>query len=170
MDVTVRPGMDGQYRLEIGGFVMRCAIGRNGVGARKREGDGCTPLGRWPLRHACYRADKMPAPATRLPLQPTQPEDGWCDAPGDPSYNRPVTLPYAASHEEMWRPDELYDVVVVIGYNDDPVEPGLGSAIFLHICRSDYAGTAGCVAVPLEDMMTLLPLLGPDSHIVIREA
>lgn len=169
MDLTVRPGPGGTYLLETDGFAMRCAIGRGGMRCDKREGDGATPIGRWPLREVLYRPDRMPAPETRLPVRALAPEDGWCDAPSDPRYNQPVLRPYPASHEEMWRQDGLYDVVVVIGYNDDPVEPPLGSAIFLHICRSDYEPTEGCVAVPLEEMVKLLPLLATDTHIVVSD-
>lgn len=94
----------------------------------------------------------MTPPETALKLTALAENDGWCDAPDDPNYNRPVKLPYAAS-QEMWRDDGLYDVVVVIGYNDDPVVAGKGSAIFLHICRADYGPTAGCVAIPLAEML-----------------
>lgn len=169
MILTVRPWTGGGFVLETSGFAMRCAIGRGGMIAKKREGDGGTPVGRWLLREAFYRPDRMPAPATRLKLRPLGPADGWCDAPGDPNYNRFVRLPYAASHEELWREDGIYDVIVVIGYNDDPPVAGLGSAIFLHISRADYSPTAGCVAVQMEDMMKLLALVGPETVIVLGE-
>lgn len=170
MDLIVRPWAEGGHILEADGFAMRCAVGRAGLSAAKREGDGATPVGRWALREGFYRPDKMPAPETRLRMSALRPGDGWCDAPGDPNYNRPVRLPYPASHEEMWRKDDLYDVVIVMGYNDAPPVDGLGSAIFLHIARSDYAGTAGCVAVTLDDMMKLLALIGPETHIDVRTA
>ena len=96
------------------------------------------------------------------------PSDGWVDEPSDANYNRPVSLPYPASAEQMWREDELYDALVVIGYNMEPVVPGAGSAIFLHIATPDFAPTAGCVAVKREILLGLLPLLGPGSQIVIN--
>ncbi|BCW87092.1 hypothetical protein sos41_02180 [Alphaproteobacteria bacterium SO-S41] len=170
MDLTVRPWAEGGFILEANGFAMRCAVGRTGLTADKHEGDGGTPIGRWALREGFYRPDKMPAPQTRLPMQALKPSDGWCDAPGDPNYNKPVQLPYRASHEELWRKDDIYDVIVVMGYNDDPPTDGRGSAIFLHISRSDYSPTAGCVAVPLEEMMKLLALVGPETHIVVSAA
>lgn len=170
MQWTVRAWPEGGHILEVDGFAMRCAIGRGGVKSDKREGDGATPVGRWPLREAFYRPDRMPQPETRLKMTALDPADGWCDAPGDPNYNRPVRLPYPASHEELWRADAIYDVIVVIGYNDDPPVSGKGSAIFLHLSRSDYSPTAGCVAVQLEDMMKLLALAGPETEIVIESA
>lgn len=170
MDLIVRPWPDGGHVLEAEGFAMRCAIGRGGLIADKREGDGGTPIGRWPLREVFYRPDRLPAPQTRLPIRALDPSDGWCDAPQDPSYNRRVRLPFAASHENLWRDDSVYDVIVVIGYNDDPVVAGKGSAIFLHLSRSDYEATAGCVAVALDDMMKLLAVIAPETHIIVQES
>ena len=145
------------------GRVLRAAFGRSGVIAAeyKREGDGATPLGLWPLRRVWWRADRLPEPPrTGLPLRVIAPEDGWCDAPDDPAYNRPVRLPHPASAEEMWRADGLYDVVVELGHNDDPPVPGMGSAIFLHVARPDFGPTQGCVALALPDLLDLLRGLG----------
>jgi len=152
---------DGSFDLD--GRLTRCALGPVGVvGAEhKQEGDGATPVGRWPLRRLLYRPDKGAAPLTRLPVQPVAREDGWCDAASDPAYNRPVTLPYPASTERLWRDDDLYDLVVVLGFNDDPVLPGRGSAIFLHVARDGYAPTEGCVALSRSDLEQLLSLAQP---------
>jgi L,D-peptidoglycan transpeptidase YkuD (ErfK/YbiS/YcfS/YnhG family) len=156
--------------LQFGGLHFRCALGRGGAlpEAEKREGDGATPLGRYPLRQIFYRPDRMAAPQTRLPLQALTPQDGWCDDPHDPAYNRFVALPYAASHEKLWREDAVYDVIVVLGHNDDPPVPGLGSAIFMHVARPDYSGTEGCVALALPDLLALLAVLRPNTQIDLR--
>lgn len=156
--------------LSFGGLQFRCALGKGGVRpeAEKREGDGATPLGRYPLRRVFYRADRLAAPQTGLPRQALTPQDGWCDDPLDPAYNRLVTLPYAASHEKLWREDPVYDVIVVLGHNDDPPVPGLGSAIFLHVARPDYSGTEGCVALALPDLLALLAVLRPATQIEMR--
>jgi L,D-peptidoglycan transpeptidase YkuD (ErfK/YbiS/YcfS/YnhG family) len=134
----------------------RCALGPAGIRADKREGDGATPAGRFPLRRVLWRADRLPRPETMLPLTPLAPTDGWCDDPADAAYNRPVRLPYAASAESLWRADALYDVVVIIGHNDDPPRAGLGSAIFLHVAQPDYAPTRGCVALARADLLEML--------------
>lgn len=134
----------------------RCALGRGGVRIDKREGDGATPAGRFSLRRVLYRADRLPAPATALPVAPLAPTDGWCDDPADPLYNRPVQLPYTARHERLWRADGLYDIIVVVGHNDAPVVPGLGSAIFMHLASADYRPTHGCVALALPDLWGIL--------------
>ena len=143
------------------------AVGRAGVKVDKHEGDGATPAGTYPLLSILYRQDRMVAPLSRLSVKPLAPTDGWVDDPRDANYNRPVSLPYPASAERMWREDELYDALVVIGYNMEPVVPGAGSAIFVHIATRDFAPTAGCVAVKRDVLLGLLPLLSPGSQIAI---
>lgn len=155
--------------LAMGVREVRCALGPAGVVAasHKREGDGATPLGIWPIREVLYRPDRGGPPATALPLRALAEHDGWCDAPDDPAYNRPVTLPYPASAEALWREDEVYDLIVVLGHNDDPPVPGLGSAIFLHIARPDYPPTQGCVALARNDLEGLLAMAVPGDALAI---
>lgn len=150
-----------------GGRRMRCALGRAGVSRAKREGDGATPVGAFALRRLFYRPDREPRPPTILPCQPIAPSDGWCDAPDAPAYNRLVALPYPASAENLWRDDRLYDLIVVLGHNDEPAIPGQGSAIFLHLAAPDFAPTAGCVALGREDLLTVLREAGPDTRVVV---
>ncbi len=160
---------DGRATARWGELAWPCAVGRGAVGAKQGEGDGVTPVGRWPMRRVLYRADRLAAPATGLPCAAIAPDDGWCDDPADPAYNRPVRLPYPASHEKMTRADHLYDVVVVLGHNDDPVVPGAGSAIFLHVARGDYRPTEGCVALALPDLLTVLRDATPESAVEVRQ-
>lgn len=155
--------------LTIGGAEIPCALGRSGISRTKREGDGVTPAGQWPLRRILYRADRIGQLGCHLPAIPISPDQGWCDAPGDPAYNRQVDLPYPASAEELWRDDPLYDIVVVLGYNDDPVIPEKGSAIFFHIARDGYLPTEGCVAITLADMRAVLEQCGRDTLMEIIE-
>ena len=143
-------------RLELRGRIWRCALGRGGVRALKEEGDGATPAGRLALRRVLYRADRVKLPLAAVPREPVDARDGWCDDPGHPDYNRQVRLPHPARHEELWRRDELYDVVGVLGWNDAPVVRGRGSAIFLHVARADWAPTEGCVALALPDLLAVL--------------
>ena len=160
---------DGRFDLD--GRWTRCALGPAGdnAGAAKREGDGKTPLGDWPIRRLLYRPDRGGAPATAIPAQALAPDDGWCDAPNDSAYNRQVKLPYPASAERLWRDDGLYDVIVVLGHNDDPVVPGAGSAIFLHLARPDFSATQGCVALARADLEALLARARPGDVLAIRE-
>ncbi len=145
----------------------RCALGRGGVRRDKREGDGATPAGRFPILAVRYRPDRVREPATRLPVKALTPADGWCDDPSDVAYNRPVTLPYPARCEALWRDDALYDRLCLIGHNTVPVVPGHGSAIFIHQATPDYAPTEGCVALAPDDLARLLADLAPPAWICI---
>lgn len=166
MDIEVFP--DG--RVTCAGRTYPVSLGRAGMVLDKREGDGGTPVGRWPLRFVLYRADRLAPPPGPLPVRAIRPEDGWCDAPADPAYNRLIAKPFAASHEDLWRDDHLYDLVVVVGHNDDPPVPGLGSAIFIHLRRDDHGPTAGCVALARDDLLDLLGRLTADSRLVVHAA
>ena len=135
---------------------MRAVIGRNGISPAKREGDLCTPIGTFTLRAVYYRADRVARPRTVLPVIPLAPTDGWCDDPASADYNRHVNLPCPARHELLWREDHVYDLVVIVGYNDAPARPGAGSAIFMHLQRPDGSPTEGCVALTEQDLRTVL--------------
>ncbi|HLW27383.1 MAG TPA: L,D-transpeptidase family protein [Kiloniellales bacterium] len=168
MDLLVYPHEEG-WCAEIAGERFPCAIGRGGIRSAedKREGDGATPLGRWPLRSLLYRPDRGAPPRTALPTTPISPEDGWCDDPASDAYNRPVRLPFAPSHEKMWREDGLYDLVVVLSHNDSPPRPGMGSAIFLHCASEDLKPTEGCVALRRPDLERVLGLFEPEDAVVV---
>ena len=160
--------VDGATRqLMCDGFVTRCALGYGGVTYSKAEGDGATPMGIFPLRRILYRADRIERPTSELPIAEIKPTDGWCDDPNSPDYNTAVTLPHPARHEQLWRADRLYDLLVVIGYNDAPPVKGLGSAIFLHIAAVGYAPTEGCIALAPQDLMDIVTQLTPQSKIRI---
>ena len=145
----------------------RAVCGKAGVTIDKREGDHASPAGTYPLLYGFFRLDRVGWPQTDLPLTPLQPDFGWVDDPADRNYNRLVALPYAASHEAMWRADGLYNIVIVIGYNAEPIVPGKGSAIFLHCASPEFTGTEGCIAVARDVLVPLLGLLGPGSRITI---
>src|SRR4051812_43073792 len=156
--------------FDLGDRKVRCALGEAGVkpAAEKREGDQASPIGVWPIRRLLYRPDKGPAPVSAIPAQPLSENDGWCETPDHADYNRQVKLPHPVSHERMWRDDDLYDRVVVLGHNDDPVVPGLGSAIFLHLARAGYSPTQGCVALARRDLEDLLSIAKPGDAVEIR--
>lgn len=167
--ITVRQQGPERHRgtLSAGETTMPCALGRSGITRSKREGDGATPAGTWPLRKVLYRPDRLQRPHTALAAHPLSPSDGWCDAPDDPSYNRPVQVPYGASAEALWREDALYDIVVVLGFNDNPPRAGLGSAIFFHLATPEFGPTEGCVAIACDEMIRLLAACGPATRFEI---
>lgn len=167
MDLIVTPAGQG-WQAAYGASVWPAAVGRSGIAVKLAEGDGISPIGCWPIRRVLYRADRLDRPQTCFETATIAPDDGWCDAPDHPDYNRPVKLPFTASHEEMWRADNLYDIVVVLGQNDDPVVPGAGSAVFLHIAREGFTPTAGCAALTREALLEFLALATPDTRLCFQ--
>jgi L,D-peptidoglycan transpeptidase YkuD (ErfK/YbiS/YcfS/YnhG family) len=152
----------------VGPLAFACALGRAGCLARKREGDGATPVGQWQLRRVLYRADRTPRPRTALPVRAIRRDDGWCDAGTDRNYNRPVRHPYPASAERLWRIDQLYDVIVLLGYNDAPRRRGRGSAIFMHVARPGLEPTEGCIALARPHLLRLIERVGPQTSVAVR--
>ena len=136
-----------------------CRIGRGGFvdQANGREGDEKTPLGQFVFRFGLYRADRLPRPPSALTFRPIRPDDGWCDDPQSPAYNRYIRTPFTGSYEPLWRDDGAYDIVLVMSHNDSPPEPGLGSAVFWHIAQPDDRETLGCIALTPDTMVRLLP-------------
>lgn len=139
-----------------GGLRFRAAIGRGGRTTEKHEGDGATPVGLLKLQRVLYRAGHVRPPVCAVPVEPIAPNDGWCDDPADPLYNRRVQTPYFGRHEALWRSDPLYDIIGVLDWNMHPIIAHHGSAIFLHVATSDYEPTAGCIALSLADLTTCL--------------
>lgn len=158
--------------LALNGVNYPCALGRSGIisNAQKQEGDGATPAGTWMLRRLLYRGDKMARPKTDLPTDVISKTDGWCDAPDDENYNSQIMLPYDASAEALWRDDDLYNLIVVLGHNDDPVIAGKGSAVFFHVAKNkdtEFAPTEGCVALPEATLKALLESCSTDTRMEI---
>ena len=138
------------------GLRLRAALGRSGISTQKHEGDGATPAGLLRLVRVLYRADRLKPPVCTVPVEPIGPQDGWCDDVDDAAYNKPVRLPFPASHEALWRADHVYDVIGVLNWNLAPILKERGSAIFFHVATPDYAPTAGCVALSLPDVLAAL--------------
>ena len=169
MDLIVRQGEDG-WSASWGDARFRCAIGRNGAvsALAKREGDGGTPLGAWPMTELFWRIDRVTLPSTALPASPIAPDHGWCDAPLEAAYNSLIARPCTASHETLWRADELYDLLVVLDHNRNPAVPFAGSAIFLHCAKPGYPPTAGCIALARPDLEQVLAQARPGDRVVVR--
>ncbi len=150
------------------GRVFPCAVGRGGIRPDKREGDGASPAGVFPIGAVLYRPDRVAGSALPRRALPIGPRDGWCDDPQHGDYNQPVRLPHPAGHERLHRPDRLYDILLTTGHNrPDPV-PGNGSAIFLHLWRRPRFPTAGCVAFRRADLLWIVARLTPRSRLVLR--
>ena len=168
INVRARPGNRAEGLLNVEGVVFRCALGRAGISAFKREGDGATPLGRLRLLGGYIRNERHPMRRSGLVLTSIHADMGWCDAPSDANYNRPVLLPFRASHEKMLRGDPLYDVCIVLDWNIRPRRRNGGSAIFMHLARPGFRPTEGCVAVERRAMLRLLPYLSRRTVLTVQ--
>jgi L,D-peptidoglycan transpeptidase YkuD (ErfK/YbiS/YcfS/YnhG family) len=168
--MIVRVESPGRGTLERGGLGFACALGAGGVvpADSKREGDMATPAGTWKLRPGFWRADRLAMPRGVLPFGAIEPDMVWDDDPASPAYNTLVRRDAPGHPERLLREDGVYDVVVPLGFNDGPVVPGRGSAIFLHVARPDFRPTAGCVALALPDLLAVLESLDADPAIEIR--
>jgi L,D-peptidoglycan transpeptidase YkuD (ErfK/YbiS/YcfS/YnhG family) len=154
--------------LVAGPLAVPVALGRAGIKANKREGDGATPRGRFRPRRLWWRAERHPRPATLLPSRRIKPDDGWCEDPADRRYNRPVTVAPESRADRLARADALYDFIVEIDHNTRPRIAGRGSAVFIHAARKGFAPTAGCIALRLNTLLRLLARIGPHTRITVH--
>ncbi len=166
--VRRKPAQPSRGVLQAGPLALPVALGRTGIKANKREGDGATPRGRFRLKRLWWRADRHPRPATRLPARRITPRDGWCENPADRRYNRPVKVPPGSKADRLTRQDDLYDFIIEIDHNTRPRVAGRGSAVFIHVARPGFAPTAGCVALTINSLRRLLARVGPRTSIMVE--
>ena len=154
--------------LTAGEQTIPVALGRGGIRANKREGDGATPKGVFRPRQLWWRADRHPKPSTFIPVRAIRPEDAWCEDVLSRHYNQPLRLAATDGGDRLTRDDHLYDFIVEIDHNTSPRIKGRGSAVFLHLARNNFSPTAGCVSMTKSAMLRLLRRLGPETRIVIE--
>jgi L,D-peptidoglycan transpeptidase YkuD (ErfK/YbiS/YcfS/YnhG family) len=169
LNVRTKPGNRRQGWLLAGPRSIIVALGRGGIKANKREGDGATPAGRYRLVRLWWRADRTPRPRTMLPSRPITAADGWCEDPSDRRYNRPIRMSPGQPGDRLRRADALYDLIIEIDHNQRPRIAGRGSAVFIHVARPDMTPTAGCVSMPAMTLRRLLAHVGPNTTITIHE-
>ncbi len=152
MNLVIKPNGQSHWN----NITFRCALGRGGISNNKKEGDGITPAGKFALRQVFFRSDRISAPRTILPITCIKKTDAWCDCPESKQYNKLITLPISGGYETLWRTDAIYDLIAVVGYNDQPVIPGNGSAIFVHLATPSFSNTKGCVAFSKSALSKIL--------------
>ena len=168
LDVRARPAHRSQGALWIGPQHIRVALGRAGILANKREGDGGTPRGIFRPLRVWWRADRHPRPRTGLPVRRITRDTAWCEDPRDRRYNRPFSRAAGEGGDRLWRADDLYDFIVEIDHNTRPRVAGRGSAVFIHVARPGFRPTAGCIALTLPRLRWLLDRIGPRTRITVR--
>ena len=165
--VRTKPGNRSRGWLIAGPLALPVALGRSGIKANKREGDGGTPRGTFRLRRLWWRQDLTPRPRTLLPVRPIRRDDGWCEDPRDRAYNQPVKVPEGSSDDRLWRADRLYDFIIEIDHNTRPRVAGRGSAVFVHVARPGFSPTAGCVALKAPALRRLIERVGKRTRLVV---
>lgn len=148
---------------------FQCAIGKNGLTRSKVEGDLCTPVGIFKFNKIFYRKDKLGKINFQLPFETINKQSGWCNDKNSHLYNQYIEFPFHESAEHLHRSDNLYDIICVLNYNTDPVVVGKGSAIFLHVCRDDFAGTEGCIAMEKKKLLNIAKNITVNSTIEIKD-
>ena len=148
-------------------YKIKCAIGKNGITKNKHEGDLKTPKGIFRLKKVFYRKDRIKFFKSSLKKFYIKKNIGWCDDPNSKYYNREIKFPFKASAEKLWRKENIYDLIIVLNYNLNPTIKNKGSAIFLHLCKKNYAATKGCVAINKKDMMNLIIKIKNNTKLVI---
>jgi L,D-peptidoglycan transpeptidase YkuD (ErfK/YbiS/YcfS/YnhG family) len=166
--VRRKPAQRSRGVLVAGPLALPVALGRAGIKANKREGDGATPRGVFRLKRLWWRAERHARPATLLPVRPIGSDDGWCEDPSDRHYNRPVKVAPGSQADRLARKDQLYDFIIEIDHNTRPRVAGRGSAVFIHVARPGFAPTAGCVALDINALRRLLARIGPRTRIVVE--
>ena len=167
LTVRRKPSFASRGWLTAGTLTLPVALGRGGIKANKREGDGATPRGAFRLKRLWWRAERHPRPRTLLPVRRIRPDDGWCEDPADRHYNQPVTVPNNSTADRLARTDRLYDFIIEIDHNTRPRIAGRGSAVFIHVARDGFAPTAGCVALTMPALRRLIERIGPRTRLVI---
>ena len=141
--------------LTFNNYKVKCALGKRGIGTKRKEGDQITPRGSYKIRGILYRRDKIKNLETKLIKKVINKKMGWCDDPKSKKYNQLIKLPSKFSFEKLYRNDSIYDIIFILNFNTNPVKKNKGSAIFIHIAKKNYLPTKGCIAIKRNDIKKL---------------
>jgi L,D-peptidoglycan transpeptidase YkuD (ErfK/YbiS/YcfS/YnhG family) len=154
--------------LKYKNFRFRCALGKAGIGKKKKEGDNITPKGLYKIVKIYYRKDRIKKVSSKFKLIKITKNIGWCDDPNSEKYNQIINLPTKYSYEKFYRKDNVYDLILVLNYNMDPVIKKKGSAIFIHVAKKNYQSTQGCIALKKNNLMKLISKINKNIKIKIN--
>jgi L,D-peptidoglycan transpeptidase YkuD (ErfK/YbiS/YcfS/YnhG family) len=149
-------------------FKFRCALGKAGIGEKKREGDNITPIGTFKIVKIYYRSDRIKKISSKFGAIEIKKNMGWCDDPNSQNYNQLVNLPSRYGHEKLFKKNNIYDIIVVLNYNMKPVIKNKGSAVFIHVAKKNYQPTQGCVSLKKNDLLKLLSKISKNIEIKIN--
>ena len=154
--------------LFVANYRVKCAIGKRGIGNKKREGDKITPIGKFKIKTILYRKDRISHFKCKINKLPIKSDMGWCDDPKSKKYNKLVKIPFKGSAEKLYRKDNTYDIILVLNYNLNPIRKGKGSAIFIHVARKNYKNTLGCIAVSKRNLKKIIKKINKSTIVNIN--
>jgi L,D-peptidoglycan transpeptidase YkuD (ErfK/YbiS/YcfS/YnhG family) len=147
---------------------FKCALGKSGIGKKRIEGDNITPKGIFKIIKIYYRKDRIKKINSAFKLIEIKKDMGWCDDPESKKYNQLIKLPSKYRHEKLFRNDRIYDLIIVLNYNMNPVIKNKGSAIFIHIAKNNYNKTKGCIALKKKDLIEIISKIKRNTKIIIN--
>ena len=154
-------------KLFIDHYKIKCSIGKRGIKIKKKEGDKITPKGNFKIKHIFYRKDRVPTLITKINKTPINKNMGWCDDPKSKYYNKLVKFPFKYSAENLFRKDNIYDIILVLNFNMNPIKRNKGSAIFIHVAKKNLSPTKGCVAIKKKELKKIVRLISKNVKIII---
>ena len=155
-------------KLILGDYRIKCAIGKRGIGNKKREGDKITPIGKFKIKTILYRKDRISHFKSKINKLSIKNDMGWCDDPKSKKYNKLIKIPFKGSAEKLYRKDNTYDIILVLNYNINPIRKGKGSAIFIHVARKGYKSTLGCIAVNKRSLKKIIKKINKSTIVNIN--
>ena len=154
-------------KLTINDYRIKCAVGKRGIGKKKKEGDFITPIGVFKIRFLLYRKDRVKKINTTLKKYIITKNMGWCDDPKSNKYNKLITTPFNYRYEKLFKKNNTYDIILVLNYNMSPIKKNKGSAIFIHVAKNNYKSTSGCVAIKKNQLIKILKIIKKNSMVKI---
>jgi len=155
-------------KLILDKYRIKCAIGKRGIGNKKREGDKITPKGKFKIKTILYRKDRVSHFRSKITKLSIKKNMGWCDDPKSKKYNKLIRLPFKGSAEKLYRGDNTYDIILVLNYNLNPIRKGKGSAIFIHVAKKNYKNTLGCIAVSKKNLKKIIKKINKSTIVNIN--
>ena len=148
-------------------YKVKCAVGKRGIGAKKKEGDLITPQGKFKINYILYRKDRIYNLKSKIKIFPIKKDMGWCNDTLSQKYNKLIKFPFKYGAEKLYRVDNSYDIILVLNFNSNPVIKNKGSAIFIHVAKKKYKKTAGCIALKKKDLKNIIRLINSKTIIKI---
>ena len=153
--------------LSFNNYKAKCALGKRGIGFKRKEGDLITPKGDFKIKYILYRKDRINKIQTKLKKIIIKKNMGWCDDPKSVKYNKLIKLPSNYKYEKLYKRENIYDIILVLDYNMNPVKKNKGSAIFIHVARKDFKKTEGCIALRKDYLLKIIGKLKKNTKVKI---